>query len=96
MQAFKTEPVNSKSLQECSKISLIKLPASNHAKLNVHPKRVPEMFPRVQTAASSSHCPHPLPGSSTAEELQPWSAALLPELIRLGQGKEMLVSLCYL
>lgn len=61
MQAFKTESVNSKGLQECSKISLIKLPASNHAKLRTFtPRGFLKCFPgcelQLPAATAHTHC----------------------------------------
>lgn len=58
MQAFKTEPVISKGLQECSKISLIKLPASNHAKPRTFtPRGFLKCFPgcKLQLPAATAH-----------------------------------------
>lgn len=58
MQAFKTEPVNSKGLQECSKISLIKFPASNHAKPRMFtPRGFLKCFPgyKLQLLAATAH-----------------------------------------
>lgn len=58
MQAFKTEPGNSKGLQKYSKISLIKLPGSNHAKPRTF---TPRMFLKcfqgckLQLPAATAH-----------------------------------------